>query len=122
GNSETVKTESPIKIDTVQPEDWDDFGWTTQGNNHTYVGWVSVQDVASGIVPASAQYRWYDDSNCNCWSSWMAVDTVTRLDNGAPATNGYTGLVVVKAPPTDMGNSSVNTKPKMQFRINDVAS
>src|SRR5690606_28070711 len=96
--------------------------WTEQGNNHTYVSWVNVRDVSSGINPASARYRWYDDSNCNCWSEWIAADSVTRLDNGANAVSGYTGYVAIKTHATDMGNSSVHTKPKVQFRIYDVAS
>ncbi len=122
GNSEPTNIEFPIKIDTVQPQDWSDFGWQQQGNNHTYASWVSVRDVSSGVQVSSAQYRWYDSGGCNCWSGWLPMDSVTRIDTGASAASGYTGYVKLQTPPTDMGNSAINTKPKVQFRLYDVAS
>lgn len=122
GNVEPIQVESPIKIDTAEPQDWNNFHWQESGNDHTYIAWVDVRDIASGVVPASAQFRWYDDANCNCWSAWLPVESVTRTDNGGPVPIGYTGYVTLQTPATDMGNSSIHTKPEMQFKINDVAT
>ena len=122
GNIESEHEVYPIKVDTVEPQQWQEFEWQRAGNNHTYETWVRVQDVTSGIVPSTAEFQWYDKSDCNCWKDWEPVVSVRRADNGQPAPYGYTGLVILNAPPTDMGNSSINTKPKVRFRIQDVAS
>lgn len=122
GNIEPTKTRYPIKIDTVSPQDWSEFRWDITGNNHTYTAYVDVRDITSGVVPQSAQYRWYDESNCNCWGSWMDVDSIVRTDNGGAVSAGYTGFVTLKTRSTNMGNSGIHTLPKVQFRINDVAS
>ena len=122
GNVEPTQIESPIKIDTAEPQDWNNFHWQESGNDHTYIAWVDVRDIASGVVPASAQFRWYDDANCNCWSAWLPVESITRTDNGGSVSIGYTGYVTLRTPAVDMGNSSIHTKPEMQFKINDVAT
>lgn len=122
GNNESENIEYPIKIDTVSPQDWSEFRWEQAGNNHTYTAYTNVRDVTSGIVPASAQYRWYDDSNCNCWSAWTSASSVTREASGASAAYGDTEFVTIRTHASDMGNSGLHTMPKVQFRINDVAS
>ncbi len=121
GNVEPQHTYGPVKIDTVAPQDWRNFDYSTSGNNHSYAMWVSVRDVTSGIDPTTAQFQSFDKDGCDCWSSWQNVSSVTRLDNGQPAPAGYTGYVKVTINSYDFGNSAKATRPEVHFRINDVA-
>jgi hypothetical protein len=122
GNIESVQTKSPIKIDTVKPQDWGNFNYSNTGNNHTFTMWASVRDLTSGINPATAQFQTFDKDNCDCWSAWMNVSSITRVDTGAVAPAGYTGYVKLTTPSYDFGNSSSSTLPQVQFRIDDMAA
>lgn len=122
GNTEATQTVSPIKIDTVKPQDWSNFNYLNTGNDHEFTMWVDVRDVTSGINPATAQFQTFDKDGCDCWSAWMNVASVNRKDNGQPATDGYTGYVTLTTPSYDYGNSSGSTSPQVQFRIDDMAA
>lgn len=121
GNVEADQTRSNIKIDTVAPQDWNNFTYAQSGNNHTFVMQVDVRDLTSGVNVATAQFRAYDRNNCDCWGSWTNVSSVKRKDNGANASSGYTGYVTLITPAYDYGNSGNSTTPEVQFRIDDMA-
>lgn len=129
GNIETENTVS-LKIDTVPPHDWNNFQYYPGANDHTYSTSLEVIDETSGVDVSTATYRWYTDHQDWGWSygagdpwesgeTWDPVDSVTRVDNGQPATDGYTGEVKLTTPEIDFGNSA--TIMRVQFRIADMA-
>ena len=125
GNNEAIHN-VPLKIDTIAPQDWRNFDQQQSGNDHTYVAMIEVRDITSGIDTATAQYAYYTDHQNQEWDhngdgekDWYSVSSVTRVDNGQNAADGYTGFVKLTTPAIDFGDSA--TIMKVQFRILDMA-
>lgn len=108
GNLETEKTLS-FKIDSLPPQNWQDFTFTPGQKDHSFSSSILVQDATSGVDSITAQYRFYSDHQNWGWSDWINVSSVTTV----------AGFVKLTTPETDFGDSS--TVYRFQFKISDVA-
>ncbi|MBM4401927.1 MAG: hypothetical protein FJ044_01660 [Candidatus Cloacimonetes bacterium] len=118
GNTE-VERQANLKIDTRAPSNWENFTYTPGRNSHSYYAAIEVTDPASGIDVSTAQYRWYTNHRDWGWSDWLPVNTVTKVSNGLPATDGETSAVKLATPEIDFGDSA--TTFRVQFRVSDMA-
>lgn len=118
GNTEPEQQVS-LKIDTVAPQDWQNFSYVQGGCSHCYFAYLDVKDVTSGIDVSSAQYRFYSNHQAWGWSAWFSVASVTVVSTGAPATDGETAFVKLATPEIDFGDNA--TVYRVQFAISDMA-
>lgn len=118
GNQEAQKL-ADFKIDSLAPQDWQNFVFTPGQQNHTYSASILVSDATSGIEPASAQYHFYSDHQNWGWSEWLPVDSILVAENGVPAQKGEIRPVKLTTPEVNFGDSA--TTYRFQFKILDVA-
>lgn len=124
-NTESVHQTS-LKIDTIAPQDWNDFDVEEGTNDHTFKGIIHVKDVTSGLDISETYYAYYTNHQDEEWdhngdgeTDWYPVESVSRIPSGQPAYDGITEEVEIKTPFTDFGDSS--TVMKFQFRAQDMA-
>jgi hypothetical protein len=126
GEEEIPHHTSTFKVDTVSPYNWRNFTTDREGNDHTLITQITVDDTGSGIDSTASKFQYstdggstwgYYSNQTSCGSTWVPngwLNINTSLQNG--------GLTATLTSPTvNFCSSNWNICKIVRYQASDLA-